>query len=137
MVQPVPGGNIPPNIPVIEVKMTFKEGGAFDFHSTYERIKDRLNQAVEIARESGQLTSDDGRDDLQGINMDAVHLDELPAYDDPNALAPLLSHQTEAPRQQHLQQSTNVPPSAAPPRYEEVQRESVADELERRLRTDV
>jgi hypothetical protein len=117
--------------------MTFRDGGAFDFHSTYERIKDRLQQAVEIARESGQLTTNDGRADLQGVNMDSVHLDELPAYEDASASAPLLSHRSEAPRQeqQQAQQSTNIPPSA-PPRYEEVQRESIADELERRIRSE-
>jgi WW domain-binding protein 2 len=112
--------------------MTFKEGGAYDFHSTYERIRERLLHAVEVARETGQLTGEEGGD-FVGVNMDSVHLDELPAYEDAHASAPLLSHRFEAPRPPAAPQSTNPPPSE-PPGYEEVQRESVADELERRLR---
>jgi hypothetical protein len=136
MVQPVPGGNIPPTIPAIELKLTFKEGGAFDFHSTFERIKERLSHAVEIARESGQLTGGEGLDMQQGVNMDSVHLDELPAYEDAGSTMPLLQHQIPAPRLNPPPAPTAEPPSQ-PPRYEEVQRESVADELERQLRSQV
>jgi WW domain-binding protein 2 len=146
-VQPVPGGNIPSHIPALEVKMTFKEGGAFDFHSTYERIKERMQQVVDIARESGALTAsgEDGRADLAGVNLDAVHLDELPAYEDASR-SPLLggrlpSHpvETERTRQpirslETAAESAGEGMSSEPPRYEEVQRESVADELERQLR---
>lgn len=113
--------------------MTFKEGGAFDFHSTYERIKERLHQAVEVARESGQLDERDGN-----VNLDGVHLDELPAYED--ASAPLLSttHQARPPPARQAEQPREIPPDAdppsEPPAYEDVQRDSVADELERQLR---
>jgi hypothetical protein len=147
----VPGGNIPPHIPAIEVKMTFKEGGAFDFHSTYERIKERMQQVVDIARESGALTAagEDGRVDLAGVNLDAVHLDELPAYEDASR-SPLLggrgTQQSEVWESERTIQATRDPETAAepvgegmpsePPRYEEVQRESVADELERQLRRE-
>jgi len=154
VVQPVPGGNIPPQCSAVELKMTFKEGGAFDFHSTYERIKDRLQQAVEIARESGRLTGDGedtsqghGAGVLAGVNMDAVHLDELPTYDVANASGNAVSlldspvpHFNAAPMQspgmtltQRTIQGGDSPPSE-PPRYEDVQRGSVSDELERRLR---
>jgi hypothetical protein len=145
----VPGGNIPATIPAIEVKMTFKEGGAFDFHSTYERIKERMQQVVDIARESGALTqgqAEDGRADMGGVNLDSVHLDELPAYEDASR-SPLLGGR-EAQRivEERTRRVTRSPDSASspagevmssePPRYEEVQRESVADELERRLRRE-
>jgi WW domain-binding protein 2 len=133
--------------------MTFKDGGAFDFHSTYERIKERLQQAVDVARESGHLVGNglepgDGRGagGLAGVNMDAVHLEELPTYDDANAGVPFLSppaamvppndssiRNTDAVSDRRPQDSGS-PPSEPPPEYEDVQRDSVADELERRLR---
>jgi hypothetical protein len=56
--QPVAGGGIPANHAFVELKMVFKEGGAFDFHSQFERIKERLQQAVDNARESGLMTGD-------------------------------------------------------------------------------
>jgi hypothetical protein len=50
LVQPVAGGGIPPSLPAVQLKMSFKEGGAFDFHSNFERIKERLQQAVETSQ---------------------------------------------------------------------------------------
>lgn len=153
IVQCVPGGNIPPDHPAVELKMTFKDGGAFDFHSTFERIKERLQQAVDVARESGQLVGDGteanagrGGGGLAGVNLDAVHLDELPAYEDAtsqrlphtHAEEPLIDFTdsppstTRSPRQQQFS-----PPADPPPGYETVQNQSVADELERRLRRSV
>jgi hypothetical protein len=130
--------------------MTFKEGGAFDFHSTYERIKERLQQAVEIAHESGRLAGDGaetghrtGAGALVGVNLDAVHLDELPTYASRNAVSILdtpVPHFDVSPMQSPgmvppvgPMQIRDSPPSE-PPRYEDVQRGSVSDELERRLR---
>lgn len=152
------------------MKMTFKEGGAFDFHSNFERIKERLQQAVETARESGHMAGDGtdrgiggGHDPLAGINMAAVHLDELPAYEEAAGLAspailpvsassvartappgpPLRDSGTVAPSNDEtsakpdvdlLQSETVSPPTGPPPGYEEVQRDSVAHELDLRLR---
>jgi hypothetical protein len=131
--------------------MTFKEGGAFDFHSTFERIKERLQQAVEVAHESGHLVGDGAeighRHALVGVNLDAVHLDELPTYDAANASGnPVSILDTPVPHFSTAQsprmappvgplQDRNSPPSEPPP-YEDVQRSSVSDELERRLRRD-
>lgn len=138
--------------------MTFKEGGAFDFNTTFERIKERLQQAVDVARESGMMSGDGtetgrglGEGALAGVNLGTVHLDELPAYDAPgnsstvplsaNAASPLASRNNAAdpapPPPASPPNGANVAsnvPSDPPPGYEEVQRDSVADELERRLR---
>lgn len=150
IVQPVPGGNIPPEHAALELKMTFKDGGAFDFHSTYERIKERLQQAVDVARESGQLVGD-GADNLGGaaaVNLDLVNLDELPAYEDATASTGRVSGGTVHPMQRPLidldepsspqsrspQEQVFTPPAEPPPGYETVQTQSVADELERRMR---
>ena len=91
ILQPVPGGGIPPVHTYVELKIVFKDGGAFDFHSNFERVKERLQQAVEVARESGQVNGDGseigagrGGGALAGVNMAAIHLEQLPAYEEAN-----------------------------------------------------
>lgn len=151
IVQPVPGGNIPPEHAALELKIVFKDGGAFDFHSTYERIKERLQQAVEVARESGHMTGNgaetgggQGAGALGAVDMNTVHLDELPAYEDAATTRPVPVARQEAPlidlaaneptaRTSPPQQQFS-PPAEPPPGYEDVQSQSISDELERRLR---
>ncbi|KAF2020645.1 hypothetical protein BU24DRAFT_403738 [Aaosphaeria arxii CBS 175.79] len=162
VIQPVYGGGIPAQFAELEVTMEFKEGGAFDFSTTFERLRERLRQAFDVARESG-LTSGDGAElgggrgggALSGVNLNSVHLEDLPAYEDTRGQnstgrADALSSPppprdsvvapSSPPRDEKSstarspQQETFEPPSEPPPGYEEVQRESVADELERRLR---
>ncbi len=160
--QPVPGGGIPAAHSLLEVKMTFKEGGAFDFHSSFERIKERLLQAVDVARESGQIVGDGsetgggrGGGALSSINMAAIDLEELPAYEEarsspsipvlPPPLAPAVpATEDEAGENGVAGGMSNAEnargaldaPLEPPPGYEEVQRSSVADELERSLRRE-
>jgi hypothetical protein len=149
MIQPVSGGGIPSQHAELDMVMEFKEGGAFDFASIFERLKERLRQAIDVARESGADTEDGGR----GINMNNVHLDELPAYEesrqharveDPLPSAPVERRESVAAPQPtspvHRSspmvspQATNFPPSEPPPGYEEAQRDSVVEELERQAR---
>lgn len=157
ILKPVNGGNIPAHHAYVKLSMTFKDGGAFDFASTYERIKETAAQAVEVARESGRQ---------QGPNLSDINLEQLPAYEE-------ISGTTSAPIGPPLQQpipltsavssqeqrdtgivlssdderhpKSQPPPAAAsdqqypppnepPPGYEEVQQSSVADNLEQRLR---
>ena len=152
MLQPVPGGGIPATHAAIEVKMVFKDGGAFDFHSNFERIKEKLQQAVETARESGAMIGDGsetgtgrGGGSLASINMTGVHLEELPAYDGPPEAFVAMAPQ-ESTRQQHPNRPADIassarqdqnqafqPPREPPPGYDEAQQQSVANELERRL----
>ena len=89
ILQPVAGGGIPPVHAYVELKMVFKDGGAFDFHSKYEQVKERLQQAVEIARENGHMNGDGseigagrGGGALAGVNLAAIHLEQLPAYEE-------------------------------------------------------
>jgi WW domain-binding protein 2 len=143
VLQPVPGGNIPSAQAAIEVKLTFKEGGAPDFHSNFERIKERLQQVVSDARESNLTGSSQGNV-FSDANLDNVHLDELPSYQDSghDRVAPV-GTQTEAVspvivsptpiRPSRPAQTTPQPPNDAPPGYEETQQQSVQAELERRL----
>lgn len=176
LVQPVQGGGIPAHHPALELKLTFKEGGAYDFHSRYERVKERLQQAVEVARDSGRVVPGDGVQTgrgrgggaLAGVDVANVHLEDLPAYEEEAGAVPQLHvassggetrgnlppppsslppppQQQQQQRQQTGLSSTDVnnadtaapqtfnPPADPPPGYEEVQRETVEDELERRL----
>ncbi|KAI9806128.1 MAG: hypothetical protein M1833_004535 [Piccolia ochrophora] len=163
--QVVGGGNIPSKS-LVEVKMTFRDGGAFDFHSHFERIKERLQQAVEVARNNGQLSGDGsehaagrGGGALAAVNMDNVHLEQLPAYEEAGNESPVSGptlvqtssrngpvtrdsglgvssdeEPTHAPESADDSANDTVsPPMEPPPGYEEVQRESVAIEVERRL----
>jgi len=73
---PVPAGGIPQHHTLVPLKLTFKEGGAFDFSSVYERIRETLSQAVDVARESGRPVTNGGID---------VDLEQLPAYEEATA----------------------------------------------------
>ncbi|KAA8910231.1 hypothetical protein FN846DRAFT_939523 [Sphaerosporella brunnea] len=102
-VQPVASGNIPPCNTAIELKLVFKDAGAFDFSTTFERVKERVAQAVENSGSTGSGAE--------------VHLEDLPAYEDP---PPPIDGATTA-----AAPPNEAPPGYEPPGYEEVQRESV------------
>lgn len=66
--QPVRDGGIPGDHSTgLELKLTFKDGGAYDFHSTFEQLREQLHQARQIARDQEP--------------RDEVILEQLPAYD--------------------------------------------------------
>jgi hypothetical protein len=142
----VAGGNIPAAVPAFELKMTFKEGGCYDFHSVFERIKERTSHALDMARESGRAVEGEAE-------LGDVHLDELPAYEEsagPGVRVVGEGHDAEevaaaaaSPREESRAEAVNAGSgdaqadtsrNGAPPRYEDVQRESIADALERRVR---
>ncbi|MDI1491960.1 MAG: hypothetical protein OHK93_003171 [Ramalina farinacea] len=159
---PTTGGGFSPQHHVIQIKLTFKEGGAFDFHSTFERIKEQVAHAAEIARESGRANLN-----LNGpIDAD---LEQLPAYEEvgnagriPQPVSapaqqqgaqiqrptPRLPNGDERPAPQGDDQDNRsskpepanpapfAPPMEPPPGYEEVQARTVADNLEQSLRGD-
>lgn len=152
VLQPVPGGNLPSSHAKIEVKLVFNEGGAPDFHSNLERIKERLQQAVEAARDGGS-GSGPGIGSLADVNMDAVHLDQLPTYEasgqDPIAPvspgsmleeapvvpagAGVLSEEGAAEDWPRRPPTTVEPPNEPPPGYEETQQQSIQQEFDRRV----
>lgn len=137
----------------LEIKFTFKEGGAPDFQGKFEAIKERLQQVVDCAREAN-------------VSMANVHLDQLPSYQDsghdriaPNeereeevavptsataaqvramAAAAASQRQQEQVRRRSREEEAEAQmraeaPNDAPPGYEETQQQSVQEELERRL----
>ena len=52
--KPVTGGGIPVDLPRIEVKLVFKDGGHSDWQSKFELLKERLQHARDLERETGQ-----------------------------------------------------------------------------------
>ena len=102
--RPVAGGGIPPQHALVEIKMVFKEGGAYDFHARWEHVRESLSQALEEARASGRTAGNSGAD------LSAVHLEQLPAYEEVGA-------SVAAPPQRFEQPVPITPPRArqAPP----------------------
>jgi hypothetical protein len=73
VIHPVTGGGIPPHHSELDCVMEFKDGGAFDFHNTFERLKERLRQTIDVARESGIDET---------VAAGNVITEDLPAYED-------------------------------------------------------
>ncbi|EHK99888.1 putative UPF0664 stress-induced protein C29B12.11c [Glarea lozoyensis 74030] len=141
-VKPVSGGGIPATHSAVELKLTFKEGGAFDYHTIFEQIKERSHQAYTVARDNGQ----------NGIaDAGNIHLEQLPAYeapannarepDEPRILSPVPVRPTGPPAPAVSSQATttaaNLPaPDEPPPGYEEAQVQAVGIDLEQRMRNE-
>jgi hypothetical protein len=90
LLQPVPDGGIPtPSGGVVELKFTFKDGGAFDFHGSYDRVRERLQQVIGSLGADGNNAAGSSAV-LNNANLAAVNLDELPAYQEESS-GPLLS----------------------------------------------
>lgn len=143
--RPVPGGGIPPEHSIVELKMTFREGGAYDFHTTFELAKERLHYAAEAAREQGRILQP-GED---------VNLEQLPAYE----AATEVSVQDGRPPTFETSQNGSMngaessvqtansnakapsqgfqPPDEPPPGYEEAQFQAVEADFDARTRRDV
>lgn len=123
LLQPVRDGGIPvPSGGVVELKLTFKDGGAFDFHTAYERVRERLLQAVEVQGMDG------GQQQPRGGDVVGADLEDLPVYSEVSD-QPLVSPvarpvAVEAPAEA---------PSEPPPAYEAPLTDEVQVEVERRL----
>jgi len=138
--------------------MTFREGGAFDFHNKFEQIKERLYQAYMVARESGQRATNE-------VDMANVHLEQLPAYEppleapvrnndegprilSPTPIRPALVMSPTVPRDSGVEGLRSpletqaempkppkfTPPDEPPPGYEEAQAQAVGIDLDQRSR---
>lgn len=103
-----------------EIKIVFKDGGAFDWQHKFEMVKERVYAARYEGREE-------------------VVMEDLPAYDfgsGPSASASGVEGTRQAPAYEQVTQATQHPttdmgrgaptPVEPPPGYEEVQRECVA-----------
>lgn len=137
--------------------MTFREGGAFDYHTIFEQVKEQLYHAISIAREEGRNIGSIGI--LGGADLANVHLEQLPAYEPPPQ-APNVLHaegqDLRSPEQPTAGDSgvadlrnsnqpkpekgvstpPTEPPNEPPPGYEEAQAQAVGMDLDQRLREE-
>lgn len=111
----------------MELKLTFKDGGAFDFHTKYEQVRERLLQAVEVAGMNG---APEGRGAMQGVDVGVVDLEELPVYSEVSE-QPLVS--PVAATVQRTEPVRTEAPSEPPPAYEAAQMDGLQGEVERQL----
>lgn len=99
-------GGLPTDVAEFELKLTFKEGGTYDFHSAVERAKENLHIQMEYGYTAEEATGED-----------------LPSYDGGMAGAP--GYATQAPNNQGP-----PPPDGPPPGYEEAQMDGFTSGLE-------
>ncbi|CAK4034786.1 hypothetical protein BTJ68_02953 [Lecanosticta acicola] len=153
LVQPTSGGGITcPSGGAVELKLTFNSGGASDFGTYYERVKEKAAQWLETARMNGDGS---GSSRAAAENM-AVNMEDLPAYSEesdgpllpPTAVAAAAAQQSSSPVLQQTRDSgigmedsrpqprptdnAFSPPSEPPPGYEESQLAGLEEEVERR-----
>lgn len=121
--KPVPGGGIPTAFSVVEIKFVFRDGGAFNFRSCFEEIKERLHQAYSVAQET---TSHE-------IDFTDIDIEPLPAYRSARELREESEIERSPAYQKYETDSSNEEngtikneqirtiPAEAPPSYEEFQ----------------
>lgn len=120
---PVSGGGIPPDIPRVEVKFTFSDGGMMDFNEQYIRLRERLYQYQEMRREMGP-----GAD---------VPDEPLPAYEANQATE---AEASLAPAPQPVRSDSSASrrgPDGPPPAYDEAQAQQLSIRLEDHIRGEV
>lgn len=146
--RPTPGGGIPTSAGILELKLTLRDAGVSDFHSSYEKIRERLMQAVDVSNIDGDNAQAVNRMDVSNVN-----LDDLPAYSEesdgpllpPTATAATVAQTQHQQRSQQLRDSgvgvdsdeagspkPQETPDEPPPGYAEAQMAGVQDEMERR-----
>lgn len=149
LVQPVINGGIPSHIPAVEARFTFKDGGAYDWHTKFCQVKERLAQVMENRGLSGATMAAGAPEAMEGVN-----LDQLPAYEEMGTSVPyteppvgrgvsqgVMALPAELPSESPpplVDVSVNRPsvvttstPAEPPPGYDEVQRNSISEHLDR------
>lgn len=109
------------------------------------QIKERLQQAYSVARESGGAGN---------VDLASVHLEQLPAYeparevepeeDGPTILSPIPTRPgrdsgidgVRSPEGESPKTEQSTAPDEPPPGYEEAQAQAVTVDLDRRLREE-
>jgi WW domain-binding protein 2 len=135
--------------------MIFREGGAFDYHTIFEQIKERLYHAISIARDEGRNIRSVGV--LGGADLAGVHLEQLPAYEPPPqapGIEPAGEREPVSPihpagsdsgvaglrgqpkPEEEVSTPPIEPPNEPPPGYEEAQAQAVGIDLDQRLREE-
>lgn len=127
-VHPVPDGNIPPDYFIVNLKLTFKDGGSSEFESKFVEMKARLHHAAQIAEESGQRN--------WALH---VHDEQLPEYTAAQGQGPAdhspstANDANDATRQAETSQGL---PDEPPPGYDEAQAQAINIHFDERLREE-
>lgn len=121
--RPVAGGGIPAAHALVDLRMTFREGGAFDHHTIFEQIKERLWNAVQVARE-------DGRADVAPVDLEQLPRYEAAGEEGDAGPQGVAGQKAEGEREGER----FVQPEEPPPGYEEAQAQAVGASLEERTR---
>lgn len=147
--RPSVGGGIPPDVPRLDIKLTFKDGGHDAFQSKFEVMKERLAYARTLQQETGQIIPTG--EDLPKYEA------TLPARGSrsppvPGAAPELATASAGAstassvlrPAEEPAPESTSAPesgrgfsqvtPDEPPPDYEEAQAQAIGMRLEEDLR---
>ncbi|KAI9837882.1 MAG: hypothetical protein M1838_004725 [Thelocarpon superellum] len=111
------GGGLPREQRYLQVKLTFNEGGAYDFHQTFVRLRERVGDAIHDARANGEITGDGPH---ASLHLNGVHLDDLPAYETGSTTSSLPPEQTRS----RMTASSTVP-RGPPPAYDESMTDTV------------
>jgi hypothetical protein len=124
MIKPVSQGGIPPDIPRVELKLTFKDGGHNEFRQKFEELKERLHQVRELERETGQRLN--------------IPDEQLPAYEAQQGAvsSTAASSNLLPPGRSDSSASRGRSPDEPPPAYEEAQAQTLSMRLEDVIRDE-
>ncbi|KAG5982225.1 hypothetical protein E4U55_002170 [Claviceps digitariae] len=119
---PVSGGGLPPDLPRIEVKFTFSDGGMMEFNEAYIRLRERLFHYQDMRREMGP-----GAD---------IPDEPLPAYEasENQPAAATGSSLNVAGNDPSDSSSSRRAPNEPPPNYDEAQAQQLSMRLEDHIR---
>ncbi|KAL6866671.1 hypothetical protein J3F83DRAFT_740695 [Trichoderma novae-zelandiae] len=122
---PVSGGGVPPELPRIEVKFTFSDGGMIEFNEAYIGLRERLFQYQEMRRELDASTE--------------VPDEPLPAYEAQGGRQePPAPSQLAVPGPNRSDSSSSRrAPNEPPPNYDEAQAQQLSNRLEDHIRNEV
>ncbi|KAK0709682.1 hypothetical protein B0T26DRAFT_743048 [Lasiosphaeria miniovina] len=132
VVRPVPGGGIPMNIPRIEVRFIFRDGGHSDFQGKFEWLKERLHHAQELGIIPGQnVEPPPPYDSVSPSGPGPSSGGSAPSPGPTPASAPA-ANAGSAGQHQPPQPTPNEPP----PDYVEAQTQAIAMQYEQRMRDE-
>ncbi|KAL6902698.1 hypothetical protein GGI43DRAFT_382877 [Trichoderma evansii] len=126
---PVSGGGIPPEIPRVEVKFTFSDGGMMEFNEAYVGLRERLFQYQEMRRELDANAAEVPDEPLPAYSVDGSGQQQQP---------PSSSDQLAVPRPNRSDSSSSRrAPNEPPPNYDEAQAQQISNRLEDHIRNEV
>ncbi|WYZ37894.1 hypothetical protein EsH8_II_001400 [Colletotrichum jinshuiense] len=123
-VVPVAGGGVPADIPRVEVKMSFKEGGHSEYRQRFEELKERLEHVRRLQQETGQ-----------NVNIPDEPLPAYEATEGDGAASATLAPQEPVTRSASSG-SQNRRPDEPPPDYDEAQAQTLSMRLEDHVREE-